>query len=85
MYDISQLLDKLPSEIENIKVITPPDDYHVTNKTKIKYLENFDEFYRHCVNKLEQIKTRNDSRFDNRVNFQGLYEELLSRSDDELI
>lgn len=75
----------LPNENEKLDIIWEPKYYITTRYTKIKYLENFDEFYRRCMSKLEQIKSGNDSRFENRVNFQGLYEELLSRGDDELI
>lgn len=81
-YDFN--LDSLPEQ-EYLDIIWDKSHYITTRYTKIKYLENFDEFYHRCMNKLEQIKSGNDSRFENRINFQGLYEEMLSRGDDELI
>ena len=77
-------LDSLPEQ-EYLDIIWDDSHYITTRYTKIKYLENFDVFYHRCMNKLEQIKSGNDSRFENRINFQGLYEEMLSRGDDELI
>lgn len=47
--------DKLPSEIENIKAIIPPDDYHVTRKTKIKYLKDFPDYNTNVIKFLTRI------------------------------
>lgn len=54
-YSVEKLLDKIPSEIENIKAIVPPDDYHVTSKTKIKYLKDFPDYNTNVIKFLTRI------------------------------
>lgn len=66
VYDIEQLIDRIPNEIEHMRQIIPPDGYRVTKNTKIKYLKPYPEFIEHVDRFIVRLD-ENDNFVDNGI------------------